>query len=107
IRLLSKLRALFNRHHLERDLDDEIRSHIDLATEEYIRDGLPPDEARRRARIKFGSTEASKDAHRDARGIDWVDGLIYDLRFALRGLVRSPGFSATAVLMLSIAIGLN
>src|SRR5690348_9301624 len=107
MRIHHRLRALFLRKQLDRELDEEIRSHFEFATEDYVRRGLPPAEARRRARMKFGATEASKDAHRDARGIASLDALLYDLRFALRALQRERFFIGTAILMLALAIGLN
>src|SRR5581483_2333937 len=61
----------------------------------------------RLARINFGAIEASKDAHRDARGFVWLDALIYDLRFAARALRRERLFTAAAILMLALAVGLN
>src|SRR5579871_6225374 len=107
MRLLSKLRAVFARHRLDRDLDDEIRSHIGLATEDNIRRGLSPAEARRQALIKFGAIEASKDAYHDSRGFAWLEGWIYDLRHAVRGLARDSSFTLTSIVMLALVIGLN
>ncbi len=102
-----RFRALFLREQLDRDLDEEIRAHIGLATEENIRRGLSPAEAGRQAHLKFGAIEASKDAHRDSRGIAWLEGLFYDLRHAVRALTRDRGFTLTSVAMLALAIGLN
>lgn len=92
---------------LDREFDEEARTHIDLATRDYIRRGLPEAEARRLARVKFGAIEASKDAHRDSRGFVWLDGFLCDLRYSVRGLARDRGFSLTAIVMLALAIGLN
>ncbi len=103
----QRLRALFRRDRLDRELDEEIRSHIGLATEDYIQRGLPPAEALRLARLRFGAIEASKDAHRDSRGFAWVEGLLYDLRYAVRGLARDRGFTLTSIAMLALVIGLN
>src|SRR5579863_7261505 len=94
----KRLRALFLRDQLDRDLDDEIRSHIELAIEEYISRGYSPADARRMAMLKFGAIEASKDAHRDARGMVWLEGLVYDFRFAVRGLARDRGFTLTSIM---------
>lgn len=107
MRTWHRLQALFRRGPLDRELDEEIRSHIELATEDFIQRGLMPAEALRQARVKFGAIEASKDVHRDARGIAWLDGLVYDLRFAFRALLRERLFTATAILMLALALGLN
>jgi putative ABC transport system permease protein len=103
----ARIRAVFRRRQLESELDEEMRSHIEFATEDYLRQGMTGDDARRLARVKFGSVEASKDAHRDARGLPLLDGLAYDLRFAVRSLVRDRRFSVTAIIMLALAIGLN
>jgi hypothetical protein len=98
--------SMFRKRKLDRELDEGLRSHIELATEDYIRRGMPPADARRLARVKLGSIEASKDAHRDSRGIAWLETLFYDLRFAMRALIRERAFAATAILMLALALSL-
>ena len=103
-RASSRLIALFRREALDREFDQEAQSHLDLAVEDYVRHGTPKADARRLARLKFGAIEASKDAHRDSRGLPWLEGLFYDLRFALRGLCRAKAFSAAAVLTLATGI---
>lgn len=103
----KRFRALFLHEALDREFDEEARSHLDLAAEDYMRGGMKEAEARRLARLNFGAIQASKDAHRDARGVAWLDGLIYDLRFSLRSLRRDRGFAVAAVIMLALAIGLN
>src|SRR5438552_2620002 len=99
--------SLFRREALDREFDEEAQSHLDLAVEDYVRRGTPEVEARRLARLKFGAVEAAKDAHRDSRGLVWLDGIVYDLRFALRGLRRDWAFTLAGSAMLAIAIGLN
>jgi predicted permease len=99
--------SMFRKRKLDREFDEELRSHIELATEDYIQRGMPPADARRLARVKFGSIQASKDAHRDSRGIAWLEALFYDLRFAMRALIRERAFTATAILMLALALSLN
>ncbi|MEI9811911.1 MAG: permease prefix domain 1-containing protein [Acidobacteriota bacterium] len=103
----ARLTSLFRKRVLDGELEAELESHIELATEDNVRRGLPPAEARRMARVKLGAIEASKDLHRDARGLPWLEGIAYDLRFAIRGLRRDRGFTLTAVVMLALAIGLN
>jgi putative ABC transport system permease protein len=99
--------AVFRKRDLDREFYEEARSHIALATEDYVQRGVPLAEAQRLARVKFGAIEASKDAHRDSRGLPWLEGVFYDLRIALRGLWRNRAFSLTAIVTLALAIGLN
>jgi predicted permease len=103
----NRLCALLQRKQLDGEFDREAESHLDLATEDYIRCGYPATEARRLARVKFGAIEAAKDAHRDSRGIAWIESIFGDLRYALRGLWRDRAYATTAILLLSLAIGLN
>src|SRR6266849_7518559 len=103
----ARLMSFFRREALDREFDEEAQSHLDLAVEDYVRRGTPEAQARRLARLKFGAVEASKDAHRDSRGLPWLEGLFYDLRFALRGLRRDRAFTLAAIAMLALAIGLN
>lgn len=107
MRIRERLLALLRRRQLDRELDEEIRSHIELAADDYIRRGVSPSEARRLAHVNFGAIEAAKDAHRDARGAAWLGGLLLDLRFARRALRREPLFAAAAILMLALSVGLN
>jgi putative ABC transport system permease protein len=106
-RACSRLLSVFRKRALDREFDDEVRSHLELAAEDYAQRGVPPAEARRLARVKFGAVEVSKDAHRDARGLPCMDGFFGDLRFALRGLQRDRAFTITAIVILALAIGLN
>jgi putative ABC transport system permease protein len=103
----ARFLSLFNARDLDREFDDEARSHLALATEDYVQRGMPLAEAQRLARVKFGAIAASRDAHRDSRGLPWLEALFYDLRFALRGLRRDRAFTLAAIAMLALAIGLN
>ena len=103
----ARLVAFFRKRELDRDFDEELRAHIALATEDYMKRGMTRAEAERLACVKFGSIESAKDSHRDSRGLPWLEGLFYDLRFAIRGLRRDRGFTAAAIAMLALAIGLN
>lgn len=107
MRRWKQLRALFSREQLDQDLDDEVRAHLDFAADDYIQRGHAPEEARRLARVKFGAVESSKDAHRDARGMNWLEGLLYDLRHAVRGLARDRSFTVAVIVLLALAMGLN
>ncbi len=104
---MSILRSLLRRRSSDGDLDQEIRSYVDMLTDEKLRAGMSPDEARRAAFLEAGAVESIKDDVRDARPGALLEAAAQDFRHALRQLRRAPGFAALAILTIGIGIGAN
>ncbi|HSE47353.1 MAG TPA: permease prefix domain 1-containing protein, partial [Gemmatimonadales bacterium] len=103
--LLFRLRALVRPGAMERELQDEFEFHLEMETQKLVRGGLPPHEAARQARLRFGVTTAERERTRDSWGIAMVRDFLADLRHAFRQFRRKPAFSALGILTLALGLG--
>src|SRR5262245_16475913 len=104
---LNRLVGLFCQGQRDRQLAEEIESHLQLHIEDNLRAGMAPEEARRQAILKLGGIDATEEAYRDRRSFPSLESLMQDVRYSIRTLRKNPAFTATAILMLGLGIGGN
>ena len=93
--------------HRDDQFVEEVATHIRMLTEDNVRSGMPPDEARRAALLRFGSVDAATESWREQRRLPFIETITRDVRFAIRGLRKEPAFAAVCVLTLALGIGAN
>jgi putative ABC transport system permease protein len=107
VKVRSLMWNLFLSRRVETDLDNEVRSHLELMTEEKVRAGMGSEEARRAARMELGGVEQVKEQVRDERTGNWIQPVASDCRFGVRQLRKNPGFSVVAITALALGIGFS
>jgi predicted permease len=103
--MIRRVLAFFHKRPLDAEFDAELATHIEMATEDNIRAGMPPAEARRQAMLKLGGVEPAKELHRETRGLPALDSVLQDLRYAARTLRKDAAFTAFAILIVGLGIG--
>jgi putative ABC transport system permease protein len=106
-RWVRRLLALGQARRLDRELDDEIAAHLEMAERDAVAQGHSPDEARRLARLRFGAVESVRESQREQRGLPVVEHIWRDARYAVSSLARHPGFAALTIGVLALGIGVT
>jgi hypothetical protein len=107
IRIAARVRAFIRRDDFDREFADELEAHLTMLTDDNVRRGMSPEEARRAALMRTGSPVSLKEQHRAARGLPGLEGIAQDVRFAGRLIARDRWFSAAIAAVLALGIGAN
>ncbi len=104
-RFFARIRAVFDNRRLEVDLDEELKHHLELLSEEYEKQGMSPKEARRRAHISLGGIEQLREVHREARSVLWIENLWRDIRYGFIQLSQRKAYSLIVLTILALGTG--
>ena len=105
--LLLRLRALLFSREMDQELQEELQFHLEMQARKNLSRAFDPVEAKRQARLQFGSVERTTEECREARGVNFLETLAHDVRYALRGFRRSPVFAGTVIAVIAVGLGIN